>query len=229
MPVTKAIWSTQASSYQMRIPILVCGMFFVASVGQASLRAQAGELIERTLAIVAGQVVTLADVRGAVVLGLVDTPAATDVVVTVAAQLIDRLLVLREVQRYAPPEPPDAAVEQRMELARQRFPTPEGFRRALDEGAFSEARLRAWVRDDLRIAAYLDQRFGGAGPLSDEDVSAYYTQHRDEFDQAGTSLDAASPLIRARLAAERQRELITDWIADLRRRTAIVELWRPKN
>ena len=55
---------------------------------------------------------------------------------------------------------------------------------ALDAGGFTEARLRAWVRDDLRIAAYLDQRFAAAGAPTDEEVAAYYAAHRDEFDES---------------------------------------------
>ena len=44
----------------------------------ASVRAGAGELIERTLAIVGGQAITLSDVRTALALGLVESPAAGD-------------------------------------------------------------------------------------------------------------------------------------------------------
>jgi hypothetical protein len=142
-----------------------------------------GELIERTLAIVGGQAVTLSDVRTAMALGLSDgdQAAATE-------QLINRTLILREVQRYAPPEPTEEAVEARLAEIRARLDNGDELDRVLAAGGFTEARLEAWLRDDLRIESYLDQRFSAVGPASDD--------------------------------------LVADWVADLRRRTAVVELWK---
>ena len=186
--------------------------------------AQPGELIERTLAIVGGQAITLIDVRRALALGLVESPATGDPVAAATERLIDRLLVLREVQRYAPPEPADAAVDERVRAVASRFDSADAYRAALEAGAFTEARLRAWVRDDLRIAAYLDQRFAAAGAPGDEDITAQFARRREEFEKTGTTFDAAAPKIREQLASARRAELIADWIADLRRRTPVVEL-----
>jgi hypothetical protein len=148
----------------------------------------ASELIERTLAIVGGQTITLLDVRAALALGLLENMPTDAPIGDATERFIERVLVLREVQRYATPEPADTAVDARVATIASRFPTAEARRAALAAVAFSEHQLRAWARDDLRIAAYLDQRFATAG----------------------------SP--------ERRAELIRDWIADIRRRTPIVEL-----
>ena len=186
--------------------------------------AQSGELIDRTLAIVGGQVITLSDVRTVMALGLLDQAragsidAATD-------QLVERLLVLREVQRYLPPEPSDAQIDAELDKIRLRVSQAQ-LAAALSAGGFSEARLRNWLRDDVRIAAYLGQRFAAVGVPSDEDVRAYFTSHRDEFDRRQQSFDAAANDIRDRLSGERRAQLITDWIQDLRRRTTVVELWK---
>jgi hypothetical protein len=163
------------------VPVL-----FALSVAIPSGIGQAGELIERTLAIVAGQPITLADVRTARALQFVradDDIAATE-------RLVERTLILREVERYAPSEPDEAAVEQRVRETRSRLSTEE-FARVLATGGFTEARLRAWIRDDLRIDAYLNQRFPSSGA-----------------------------------AGQSRADLIADWIADLRRRTPVVELWK---
>jgi hypothetical protein len=183
-----------------------------------------GELIERTLAIVGGQAITLSDVRTAMALGLLE-PSRAASVDSATEQLVERLLVLREVQRYLPPEPSDAQIDAELEQIRQRLSQGQ-LAGALTAGGFSEARLRTWLRDDVRIAAYLGQRFAAVGVPSDEDVRAYYASHRAEFDQKQLSFEAASAAIRDRLSGERRGQLITDWIQDLRRRTTVVELWR---
>jgi hypothetical protein len=192
------------------------------------LAGQSAELIERTLAIVGGQVITLSDVQTAAALGLVDGVATTDSVDVATPKLVERLLILREVQRYSPAEPTDAEIAERLAQVQRRFPNLDSFRRVLDAGGFTEARVRAWLRDDLRIAAYLRQRFAAAGAPSEDEVTSYYTQRRDEFDKAGNTVEEAMATIRERLAAERRAELIAAWIGDLRRRTAVIELWRAK-
>ena len=120
---------------------------------------QRAELLDRTLAIVSGTAITLSDVRTAMTLGLVDT---SDVAVGTEA-LVQRALILREVERYAPPEPDAALVEQRLSAITARFDA-KSFADTLTAGGFSASRVRAWIRDDLRIAAYIDQRFAADGP-----------------------------------------------------------------
>jgi hypothetical protein len=211
---------------------------FVASVAFASVVAfvprtseaqGAGELIERTMAIVGNQVITLSDVRTAVALGLIAVSKDPDTISPATERLVDRLLILREVQRYAPPEPSDARIEEQLAAVRGRFATPALLAQALEAGGFTESGIRAWVRDDLRIASYLSQRFAAAVVPGDEEVTAYFTAHRDEFDRTQTLFESAAPIIRERLSAERRAELIDDWIADLRRRTPVAELWRLRN
>ena len=186
---------------------------------------QRGELIERTLALVGGQVITLSDVQTAMALGLVEAEHAVSPTAA-TLRLVDRLLVLREVQRYLPPEPGEADVEARLDAVRSHVGGADALAAALTRGGFTEMRLRSWLRDDSRISAYLAQRFAAVGIPSDEDVNAYYAAHRDEFERTQQSLEAASTAIRERLSSERRDQLIADWVQDLRRRTPVVELWK---
>jgi hypothetical protein len=191
----------------------------------AAVHSQRGELIERTLAIVAGQAITLSDVRTAWALQLID--ANPDVAIEPAvSRLVDRVLTLREVQRYVPAEPDPADIDRGVDAVRQRFQTPEALATTLAAGGFTESRLRAWVRDDLRIKAYLAQRFAAVGVPTDEEVASYYAAHRTELEARSLSRDAAAAIIRERISAERRAQLIADWVDDLRRRTPIVELWK---
>ena len=80
----------------------------VAALGAAVLHA---ETIDRVLAVAADQLITLSDVTAAIDLGLQSTDGAADPVRAVLTKLIDRELVLAEVDRYAPAEPTTEAVD----------------------------------------------------------------------------------------------------------------------
>src|SRR5687768_17366957 len=69
------------------------------------------EIIDRVLAVVDGQIVTLSDARAALRFGLVPADVSADPIGAAMQRLIDRRLTLAEVERYAPPEPPQAAVD----------------------------------------------------------------------------------------------------------------------
>ncbi len=181
------------------------------------------ELIERTLALVGGQPITLSDARAAIRLGLVEIPTGGDPITSATSALVDRELVLREVQRYAPPAPAEGAVDTRLDEIRTRVPAGD-LPKLLKAHGFTDARLRAWVRDDLRTEAYLAQRFASASLPSDTDVAAAYTRQRAEFEKAGQTFEQAAPIVRERLIASRRAELLADWLSELRRRTDVVIL-----
>ncbi len=181
------------------------------------------ELIERTLALVGGQAITLSDARAAIALGLIELPKGGDPIAGATTALVDRELVLREVQRYAPPAPAEAVVDTRLDDIRTRVPAG-ALAQVLQAHGFTEARLRAWVRDDVRTEAYLAQRFASASLPSDTEVAAAYNRQRAEFATAGLTFEQAAPIVRERLIASRRAELLADWLSELRRRTDVVIL-----
>jgi hypothetical protein len=133
---------------------------FAALLGfSASLRA---EVIDRVLAVVGGQLITLSDVTAARDLRLVPPEAAGDQIRVVLSKLIDRELVLAEVERYAPPEPTSESVDAEVRRVRMRFESADAFEAALTRSGIDEKHLRETLRQDLRIRAYLDQRFSAA-------------------------------------------------------------------
>ena len=86
-----------------------------------SASASGAEIIDRVLAILPGQIITLSDVEAALDLGLVDAPAGGERIAGGLSAVIDRVLMLNEVRRVAPPEPSPAAIDARVALIRQRF------------------------------------------------------------------------------------------------------------
>jgi hypothetical protein len=117
------------------------------------------ETIDRVLAVVAGQVITLSDVTASRDLGLELADGAADPVRAILTKLIDRELILAEVDRYAPPEPTTAAVDREVLRVRARFQLSDAFDAALARSGIDEKHLRETLRQNLRIAAYLNQRF----------------------------------------------------------------------
>jgi len=146
---------------------LILGIVILSGVGIGEPRSGNQEVIDRTLALVGGQPITLSDARAAIAFGLVENGRAADPIPDVTRELVDRELILREVQRYAPASPGDAQVEARLDEIRKRFADTAAFNRMLDLYGFTEVRLRAWVRDDLRTQAYLAQRFASASTVKD--------------------------------------------------------------
>jgi hypothetical protein len=149
------------------------------------------ELIDRVLAVAGGEVITLSDVRAARELGRVGVTGVADPVRAVLSQLIDRALVLAEVNRFAPPEPSALTIDTALEGVIARFPTPTAFDQALSQLGIDRSFVRELLREDLRIRAYLDQRF-----------------------TADTTAD--------------QRRMVDEWVASLRRRADIVDLYEPQ-
>jgi hypothetical protein len=181
------------------------------------------EILDRTLAMVGGQPITLSDARAAMAFGLIEIdPTSADPIAAATRQLVDRELILREVQRYATASPGDAAIEARLDQIRKRFASAAALNGALELYGFTAVRLRAWVRDDLRTEAYLGQRFASASLPTETEIAQAYARAKAEFDARGVTFEQAASTVRDRLVESRRRELIADWLSDLRRRTDVV-------
>ena len=167
------------------LALLMSALWF-ASVSAA----RADEVIDRVLAVAAGDVITLSDVRAARELGRVESGNAPDPVRAVLGQLIDRALVLAEVNRFAPPEPTAQAMAAALDTVAARFATPQAFDTAMARLGIDRPFVRSLLREDLRIRAYLDQRFTADTPGG-------------------------------------QRLLVDQWVAGLRRRSDVVDLYEP--
>jgi hypothetical protein len=161
-------------------------MHIVTTWMLVALLAQPGEIIDRILAIVAGDVITQSDVRLARDLQLVSPNPSNDPTREILTVLIERALVLAEVERYAPPEPASGEIDRRLQTIRARFPSPEAYEAALSRAGVEERHVRERLRQDLRIEAYIAERFASGG-------------------------DA----------------VVRDWVAGLRRRADVVDLYKP--
>ena len=210
---------------QMCCRVLVCVLMLTGG----SRAIAASEIIDRVLAVAAGNLIMLSDVTAALEFGLVAHGAAPDPVRDTLSRLIDRAIILAEVERYAPPEPDADAVDRELQAVRSGFASPQAFDQTLARVGVNEAHLRETLRQNLRIRAYLDQRFTVAPP-TDEEVGRYYREHQQEFSRNGAIVpfDQARQNVVEAVRTERRRMLVDDWVAGLRRRSEIVDMYRSK-
>lgn len=186
----------------------------IGGLGQA-------QIIDRVLAVVDGSPITLSDVNAAVTFGFVSAPPRQNDGDRAALEaVIDRRLQLLEVNRYVPPEPTAAAIEASLAETRKRFAGEDAFQAALRDTGMSLVDLRAAVRDSLRIASYLAQRFRAGYQPGEDELVAYYRAHQTEFARDGVVRPFADAReeARRRLIESRTEGLIRDWVAALRRR-----------
>jgi parvulin-like peptidyl-prolyl isomerase len=180
------------------------------------------EVIDRVLAVVDGVVITLSDVAAASALGLVPEDNSDDRTGAVLARLINRQLILGEVDRYAPSEPSNESIEQELQSIRSRFASTDAYNAALTRLGLDDKRVRQTARDSLRIRAYLEQRFA-VPPPGDEELRRYYREHSQEFTKDGQTVpfENARAQIEKTLVTARRQMLVDDWVNGLRRRADI--------
>ena len=180
----------------------------------------AQQLLDRVLARVDGVPITLTDVRAAIGLGTIQVGSG-DAIAEATEQMIDRQLELTEVQRFPPPEPvPDAVAR---ETARLKMNAGPRLPMLMQSTGVTEQRIADMARDNLRIAGYLDQRFGTTVQVSDEEVAAFYRTHEAEFTKGGVTVpyEDAEPVARQRVSSERRRAIVGQWLRDLRSRAEV--------
>jgi hypothetical protein len=195
------------------LSLVLAGILATASMAGA-------EIIDRILAVVDGAIIMQSDVAVAVRLGMVPASTSPDPISVALDALIERRLILAEVDRYAPPDPPAAEVDRH--LAEIRARAGVRFDPTLVECGVSVDQLRRHVRDDLRIDAYLMQRFGSTQP-SDEEILAYYRDHQVAYSKNGSvqPLNDVREAVRAAIITERRNATIRDWVTGLRRRSNV--------
>lgn len=219
----------------MRVPIctsrssrlILATLIFAVTVG----RVASGEIIDRIMAVVLQQPLLLSDVNAALSLQLVQVaPGSADPRVVVLDRLIERTLMLGEVERYQPPEPAPAEIDGRAREIEARVGSADAVSRIMAATGMTPERLRQDVRDDLRLTTYLNQRFGPSSQPSDAEVQAYYREHPSEFTINGQlqAYEAVAASIRERLTQSRRATMIADWTASLRRRADVTVLYVAK-
>jgi hypothetical protein len=136
----------------------------------AGVSAQTPVEIDRTLQRVNGTAIMRSDVRQARLLRLLNpAPASDDAILTA---LENRLLMLGEAARAAIAEPAAAQIAARRQAWTATWPSAADLAAQLQRAGMSDRALDGWLRDDLRIESYVEQRFP-PDPKRDERIAAW--------------------------------------------------------
>nr|WP_223646632.1 hypothetical protein [Corallococcus sp. EGB] len=182
-----------------------------------------GRVVDRVVAVIEGQVLTLSELEMEARVALIQRGA-----VQAAAQPLDeqtlrsalelsinqRLQVLSADRLQAFPAEP-AEVEARLDAFRARVGGEAALRRFLDRHGVDRAALETVLARGLRAERILDSRVRLKAQVSEAEVRHHYDAHRDlypgEFDQA------ARTAIREELVRARYGELAAQALAEVRR------------
>ncbi len=124
---------------------------------------------------VSGQVILASDVRAFLDLGLherglwgIQERDFADREAAALNRLIERRLALDEVNRYRQALPSAASVDRYLAAVRARFADDDAFAAVLATVGLELEDLRQILRDDIRIEAYVADRWGGRAELVED-------------------------------------------------------------
>jgi hypothetical protein len=154
-----------ASAFRRKIVVALLLLLVVVRVAHA-------DIIDRIVAVVGGQPITLSDVTAALQFHNVEPPPGTpDPVAYAVDRLIERTLILAEVERFQPPEPDPIEMTIRIDALERLAGSPAAFDKLLATTGMTRDRLRRHIRDDLRITTYTNQRFGPNTPPAEREAA----------------------------------------------------------
>ena len=194
----------------------------------------AGVTVDRIAAVVDQEVVTVSEVaQMAEMRFFLRTPGQDDDDYrrAILDALIAQALRLRDVERFGAAEITPDQIESRLQEIQRRFASPAELEAALVRAELSSDELRALVRRQLQVDAYIQERFAPLVFVTNDDIEAYFRgpwaeQRRERGLPAGTLAEAREE-IRSLLRGSRLIEAIDRWTSRLRLRANVdVYAWR---
>lgn len=189
--------------------------------------------IDRVAAVVDRQVLTVSEISQMVEIRFFPRLAQSDDDHRreVLEALIAQALRYRDVERFGAQDIPADTIEARLREIAGRFPSPADFTAALARAELTLDEVRALVKRQLQVEAYIQERFAPLVFVSNEEIEEYYagpwrTQRRDRGLPV-PPLDQVRDEVRTAVRATRLEDEITRWTTQLRGRADVdVYAWR---
>lgn len=181
------------------------------------------ELVDRIVAIVDQDVITLSEAERAQQIAELRALAGTSLP-EIVDRLIEQRLVEREVERFSSEPVPEELVDRAFAEVRDRFPSDAEFLGAVSELGVSTDELKAELRRQIRVTQYLEKRFRALTYVSVEEVTRFFEEELlPELPPGAAPPDPNEHAEAARtiLAERKFNERVEQWIGELTSRARI--------
>lgn len=189
--------------------------------------------VDRIAAVIDRQVITVSEVSQLVAIRFFPRKAQNEDEHRreVLENLIAQALRYRDVERFGAEDIHKDSIEARMKEIQNRFPSEADFNAALVSSELTLDEVRALVKRQLQVEAYIQQRFAPLIFIPNEEIEAYYngpwSQQRRERGLPLLPLSEVREEIRALLRSSRLQQEIEEWSSNLRARANVdVYAWR---
>jgi hypothetical protein len=185
-------------------------------------------IIDRIAATVDREVITLSEVSQIIEVRLIarvggETEEAYRK--RVLDSMISQDLRYRDVARFGAEDVAKDAIESRFLELQRRFPSSADYQQALVRSELTEEELKAFIKRQLQVEAYVAERFSPLVFVSLEEIETYYNStwlpQRRARGVPEQPLSEVREEIRALLKASRLEEEIQKWTVELRARANV--------
>ena len=145
--------------------------------------------------------------------------------------LIAQALRFRDVERFGAQDIPKDSIEARLVEIQHRFASPAELDAALARAELTPDELRALIKRQLQVEAYIQERFAPMVFVANEDIAGYYNgpwrQQRVERGLPVPPLNDVREEIRTLIRSRQLDQEIETWTTQLRARANVdVYAWR---
>jgi hypothetical protein len=179
--------------------------------------------LDRIAAVIDRQVITLSEVNQMVAIRFFPRGMSRtddDYRHDVLEALIAQALRYRDVERFGAQDIPKDSIEARLTEISNRFASPAQFAAAVQSVELTMDEVRALVKRQLQVEAYIQERFSPLVFIPNEEIETYYkgpwSEQRRKRGLAVPPLAQVSEEIRTLLKSERLQSEIDKWTAQLR-------------
>ncbi len=189
--------------------------------------------VDRIAAVVDRQVLTVSEVTQMV--GIRFFPRTAEDEDAHRREVLDALIAqalrFRDVERFGAQDIPADTIEARLLEIQRRFPNEAEFNAAVARAELTLDEVRALVKRQLQVEAYIQERFAPLVFISNEDIAEYYrgpwAAQRRERGLAVPPLETVREEVRTAVRSARLQEEIGKWTGQLRARANVdVYAWR---
>ena len=190
------------------------------SLAASAAAAQDRQLVDEVVAVVDAHSVTLSELAAETRIRMVEqqgpqmatVPLDRAVLAASLRRLVEERVVLSEVERLRLFDLDHAEVESALARLRAKFPGPSAWEVFTRQLELTNDEIAAVLARELRVARYLDNRLKLAAQLRDS-----------ELDEAwkGQGAKGDREALRQRLSKEKYERLLTELLAELRRKASV--------